>query len=66
MEISGIPARRWLDLAHASEYADLPIKTLRRAIASGLVPVARPGRKQIVDVRDIDFWLTSEKRRIEQ
>ena len=66
MESTQMNARRWFDLVHAAQYADLPVKCLRSAISRGLLPVARPGRKQVIDIRDLDFWLVSEKKRIEQ
>ena len=64
MENSGIQARRWLDLPGAAVYCSLPVKTLRRAITDGELPFSKPGRKQILDAKDLDAWLMSLKHRL--
>ena len=56
---------RWMDLVKASNYASLPVKTLRRAINQGALAFSKPSRKIVLDVRDLDAWLMGEKRRIE-
>jgi hypothetical protein len=52
--------RRWFDLTGAAEYACVPVKSVRAAIAAGKVPRARIGRKFVVNVRDLDSWLLGE------
>jgi hypothetical protein len=64
LEINDVDTR-WMDLPRASEYASLPVKSLRRAISLGDLPFSKPSRKIIVDAKDIDAWLMREKRRIE-
>ncbi len=58
METVGIDlsTRRWMDLANAAVYADLPTKCLRRAIANGDLAFSKPGRK--------DNWLLGMKHRL--
>jgi len=65
MESIEMSSNRWLDLPGAAAYCALPVKTLRRAIASGDIPFAKPGRKQILDRRDLDSWLMGLKHRME-
>jgi len=64
MEAAQIENRRWMDLATAANYTNLPVKALRRAISNGDLPFSRPGRKQIVDKKDLDTWLTGLKIRL--
>lgn len=65
MEMNVDGGRRWLDLPHAAEYACLATKTIRRAISEGSLPFSKPGRKILVDRRDVDSWLLSLKHRVE-
>jgi excisionase family DNA binding protein len=57
-------SHRWFDLPGASLYASLPVKTLRAAISRGELPFSRPGKKMLVDKKDVDAWLMSLKVRL--
>jgi len=63
MEAATESIQRWMDLPKAAAYASVPVKCIRRAISSGDLPFSRPGKKQIVDRKDLDNWLLSLKVR---
>jgi excisionase family DNA binding protein len=65
MDIVEIHPNRWLDLPKAAVYCSLAVKTLRRAIATGDLAFSKPGRKQIVDRKDLDAWLLGLKTRFQ-
>jgi len=59
------PLPRLLTIKKASTYMGLTIWALRERIWQGLIPVVTfpGGRKQYIDVRDIDYFIEKNKHR---
>lgn len=55
--------RRWLDVRAAAEYLGVTVTFIRGLIWDGAVPYVKAGKKFIIDARDLDNYMTKEKRR---
>jgi excisionase family DNA binding protein len=60
--------REYLTLASAAEFADTPVPTLRHWISRGKLKGYRPGRRVLVEKRDLVRFLRSRGtgRKVEQ
>lgn len=67
MTKSPIP-RRLLRLKPAAEYVSLSTWTLRRMIQQGELPavITGEGAPWLVDVQDLDEWISSKKMRLNE
>ncbi len=55
------PTRRLYALKEAAQYLGRPVWGVRELIWSGQLPVVRSGRKQYVDMRDMDSFIEKNK-----
>lgn len=53
--------KRLFTLKEASVYLSIGLYTVRELIWRGELPVVRNGRKQLVDIRDLDHWIDNNK-----
>ncbi len=58
-----VPAltRRLYDLKAIAEYLGLPVYSVRGLIWNGSLPCVRIGRRQYVDLKDVDRFIESQK-----
>jgi len=61
-EVRAIP-RRWLSVKGAAAYSTLPEKAIRTAIQRAELSRRKIGKRFVIDVRELDDWLTGEKVR---
>ena len=55
------PAKRLYDLKAAAEYLGRPVWGMRELIWAGKMPVVRDGKKQYVDLHDMDQYIERNK-----
>ena len=53
--------RRLYDLKAIAEYLGIPVDSVRGLIWNGLLPCVRIGRRQYLDLRDVDRFIESQK-----
>ena len=59
--ITNPPAKRLYDLKAAAEYLGRPVWGIRELIWAGKLPVVRDGKKQYVDLHDMDQYIERNK-----
>jgi len=59
--VSHAPVQRLYDLKQAAQYLGRPVWGVRELIWAGKLPVVRTGRKQYVDIFDMDRLIEFEK-----
>ena len=60
-EITNPPAKRLYDLKSAAEYLGRPVWGVRELIWAGKLPVVRDGKKQYVDLYDMNNFVEKNK-----
>lgn len=53
--------RRWLTLDEAFEMSNVTIKSLRKAIGNGTLPAYKPGKRVLIDVKDLESFIKRAK-----
>lgn len=59
--VTNPPAKRLYDLKAAAEYLGRPVWGVRELIWAGKMPVVRDGKKQYVDLFDMDRYIERNK-----
>ncbi len=59
--INNPPAKRLYDLKSAAGYLGRPVWGVRESIWAGKLPVVRDGKKQYVDLYDMDNYIERNK-----
>ena len=59
--ISNPPAKRLYDLKAAAEYLGRSVWGVRELIWAGKMPVVRDGKKQYIDILDMDLYIERNK-----
>ena len=59
--ITNPPAKRLYDLKSAAEYLGRPVWGVRELIWAGKLPVVRDGKKQYVDLYDMNNFVEKNK-----
>jgi hypothetical protein len=61
-----MPSPRLLPLKQAAEYLGLTVWALRERVWAGQIPVVQfpGGRKQYIDIHDLETFIKSNKKRI--
>jgi hypothetical protein len=54
--------RRLYSIKHSAEYLDMGVHGARNLIWTRQLPCVRIGRKQFVDIRDLDAFVERNKR----
>ena len=55
--------RRLYDIKAVADYLGIPPYSVRTLIWNGLLPCVRIGRRQYLDLRDVDRFIESQKER---
>ena len=57
-----IPKKRLYNLKDAAVYLGRPVYGVRELVWSGRIPVIQDGRKQYIDIYDLDKYIESNKK----
>lgn len=63
---SNLSASRGLRIADAAKYLSVTVCFVRALIATGEIPFVIAGKRHIVDVKDLDAWLESQKQKVQR
>ena len=53
---------KYLTIEEASEYAMVSIKTLRRKINLGLLPSYKPGKRILIDPKELEIFMRKTRK----
>jgi excisionase family DNA binding protein len=62
MNISDVSPRRLLTVQEASVYVALSEREIYNTIANKELPGVRHGRRLMIDLRDLEHWIESNKQ----
>lgn len=60
-QMSDIPRKGYLTLAHAADYLDLPPSTLREYVRLRKIRAFKPGKNVLFRIRELDQWVESHR-----
>lgn len=55
--------KKYLTLEQASDYCQIPAKTLQTKIRLGLLPAYKPGRSLLVDQHELDIFIRKARKK---
>ena len=55
---------KYLTIEEASEYAMVSIKTLRRKINLGLLPSYNPGKRILIDPKELEIFIRKTRKKL--
>lgn len=53
--------RKWLTIEQAIEISHMGERTIREKIKLGLLPSYKPGKRRLIDARDLDLFIRKHK-----
>jgi excisionase family DNA binding protein len=56
-----LPFKRLFSISQSATYLSKGVFTIREMVWNGTLPIVRDGRKILIDVRDLDTWIETNK-----
>jgi hypothetical protein len=56
-------SKKYMNLLQASDYCQIPVKTLRNKIRLGLLPAYKPGKCILIDPKELDIFIRKARKK---
>lgn len=61
--LGGTMKTKWMTLPEAVDYSRMGYSTLRKKIKLGLLPSHKPGKKVLIDSRELDIFIRKSRKK---